>query len=181
MQKVLDHGYLSYVEHWGSDERIIEAARMSTGKGFRMWEPYWECQECMQGWHPTALDACGASAVCDGCGSSTQWKHIVKGDLGLLTYLNSNLHSGPFEFAGCIIEVQAPIFVFREWHRHRAHGTFRRVHRGPAGPRRDDPPAHRLCRGRRRLPVCARSLHHTGCSRGGDSRRPEAGERAGQQ
>lgn len=28
-------------------------------------------------------------------------------------------HSSPFEFAGMIIEVQAPIFVFREWHRHR--------------------------------------------------------------
>ncbi len=25
----------------------------------------------------------------------------------------------PFEMAGMIIEVQAPIFVFREWHRHR--------------------------------------------------------------
>lgn len=28
-------------------------------------------------------------------------------------------NSTPFEFAGCVIEVQAPIFVFREWHRHR--------------------------------------------------------------
>ena len=28
-------------------------------------------------------------------------------------------HAGPFEFAGMIIEVQAPIGVFREWHRHR--------------------------------------------------------------
>lgn len=28
-------------------------------------------------------------------------------------------HSTPFEFAGMVIEVQAPIFVFREWHRHR--------------------------------------------------------------
>lgn len=28
-------------------------------------------------------------------------------------------HSTPFEFAGMTIEVQAPIFVFREWHRHR--------------------------------------------------------------
>jgi thymidylate synthase (FAD) len=28
-------------------------------------------------------------------------------------------HSTPFEFAGMVIEVQAPILVFREWHRHR--------------------------------------------------------------
>lgn len=32
---------------------------------------------------------------------------------------NKPQHATPFEFAGMIIEVQAPIFVFREWHRHR--------------------------------------------------------------
>ena len=35
--KVLDHGYVKLVEHWGSDSRIIEAARMSTNKGFIGW------------------------------------------------------------------------------------------------------------------------------------------------
>lgn len=35
--KVLNYGYLDYIEHWGSDERIIESARMSTGKGFQGW------------------------------------------------------------------------------------------------------------------------------------------------
>ncbi len=34
---VLDEGYVSFVEGWGSDESIIEAARMSTGKGFNGW------------------------------------------------------------------------------------------------------------------------------------------------
>lgn len=34
---LLDHGYLMFVESWGADERIIEAARMSTGKGFLGW------------------------------------------------------------------------------------------------------------------------------------------------
>lgn len=117
--KLLDHGYLTIIESWGSDERIIEAARMSTGKGFRMWEPYYECRECVQGWHPTALDSRGESAVCDNCGSAMQWNHITKGDFGLLSFLSSNMHSTPFEMAGVVIEVQAPIFVFREWHRHR--------------------------------------------------------------
>lgn len=38
----------------------------------------------------------------------------------LATLFNSNpQHATPFEFAGMVIEVQAPIFVFREWHRHR--------------------------------------------------------------
>jgi hypothetical protein len=31
---VLERGYLEKIESWGSDERIVEAARMSTGKGF---------------------------------------------------------------------------------------------------------------------------------------------------
>lgn len=37
--KVLDHGYVALVESWGSDERIVEAARMSTDKGFQGWGP----------------------------------------------------------------------------------------------------------------------------------------------
>lgn len=50
-------------------------------------------------------------------GSFRGWERDEK----LLGFLfNSNPpHSTPFEFAGMIIEVQAPIFVFREWHRHR--------------------------------------------------------------
>lgn len=78
-KELLDHGYLKFIEHWGSDERIIEAARMSTDKGFLGWP----------------------------------------GDEKLLTYLYNNKHATPFEMAGVVIEVQAPIFVFREWHRHR--------------------------------------------------------------
>jgi len=42
-----------------------------------------------------------------------------KGDAGLLSYLYKNRHSTPFEMCGLTIEVQAPIFVFRQWHRHR--------------------------------------------------------------
>lgn len=76
---VLDHGYIELVEHWGSDERFIEAARMSTNKGFNGWEQ----------------------------------------DEKLLAYLYNNKHSTPFEMGGVVIEVSAPIFVFREWHRHR--------------------------------------------------------------
>ena len=76
---LLDHGYVKFIEHWGSDERIIEAARMSTNKGFVNWDE----------------------------------------DEKLLAYLYNNKHLTPFEMAGMVIEVKAPIFVFREWHRHR--------------------------------------------------------------
>lgn len=40
-------------------------------------------------------------------------------DRRLLRYLYENKHSTPFEFAGLSLEVRAPIFVFRQWHRHR--------------------------------------------------------------
>lgn len=50
-------------------------------------------------------------------GSFRGWEQDEK----LLGYLFNNRppHSTPFEFAGMVIEVQAPIFVFREWQRHR--------------------------------------------------------------
>ncbi|MEK6880593.1 MAG: FAD-dependent thymidylate synthase [Nanoarchaeota archaeon] len=41
------------------------------------------------------------------------------GDEKLLKYLYEHKHFTPFEMAGLIVEVKAPIFVFREWHRHR--------------------------------------------------------------
>lgn len=40
-------------------------------------------------------------------------------DLGLLQYLYEHRHDTPFEFVGATFEIKAPIFVFREWHRHR--------------------------------------------------------------
>jgi thymidylate synthase (FAD) len=97
--KVLDHGYVEFIESWGKgrDEHVIgttltgdvidyevgivEAARQSTQGNFRGWET----------------------------------------DQKLLAHLFNKKppHAGPFEFAGMVIEIQAPIFVFREWHRHR--------------------------------------------------------------
>lgn len=79
MEKVLDHGYVKIIDSWGSDESIIEAARMSMDGTFRGWD--------------------------------------IEGKL--LERLYSHKHMSPFEMAGLIIEVQAPIFIFREWHRHR--------------------------------------------------------------
>ena len=51
-------------------------------------------------------------------GSFRGWEHDSK----LLAHLYRNNHSTPFEFAGMVIEVKAPILVFREWHRHRTQG-----------------------------------------------------------
>ena len=107
---VLDHGYIALVESWGSDERIVESARMSTAKGFQGWGPF-DCPECM---HES-----GEGRIKDNC-SKCKDTSSIPGDEKLLRYLWEHKHATPFEMAGLIIEVQAPIFVFREWMRHRS-------------------------------------------------------------
>ena len=105
MIKVLNGGYIELIETWGSDERIIEAARMSTGKGFNGWGDTQHYEKCANYGEPL-------NKPCLDCGAAN-------GDEKLLGYLYNNKHMTPFEMAGMIIEVKAPIFVFREWHRHR--------------------------------------------------------------
>lgn len=121
---VLDHGYVELIECWGAGKEgldltvdrdsyngepyavmdadyevgIIEAARQSTQGSFR-------------GWAPTPC-SCDSSPHSESCSYSP-------GDARLLRHLYSNNHMTPFEFSGMIIEVQAPLMVFREWHRHR--------------------------------------------------------------
>lgn len=118
MMELLDHGYIKIVDTMGSDQSIIEAARMSTVKGFLGWEPG-QCPICLGSGKQTIGDKgdpwvvnCGA---CEGKGHHP-------GDQNLLRYLYTNRHDTPFEFAQIVFEVQAPIFVFREWHRHRTQG-----------------------------------------------------------
>jgi thymidylate synthase (FAD) len=41
------------------------------------------------------------------------------GDAKLINYLWKNRHTTPFEAVTFTFEVKAPIFVFRQWHRHR--------------------------------------------------------------
>lgn len=118
--KVLDHGYVKHIEQWGSDERIIEAARMSTDKGFLGWGKS-KCQHCdgtgrREEHSPTA--AAGYEYRTVTCAQCDGQPH-KPGDEKLLAYLYTHKHMTPFEMAGMTIEVQAPIFVFREWHRHR--------------------------------------------------------------
>lgn len=40
-------------------------------------------------------------------------------DINLLDYLYRNHHMSPFEMCELIVEVKVPLFVAREWHRHR--------------------------------------------------------------
>lgn len=76
---VLDHGYVRYIDHMGTDERIVEAARIS-------------------------------------------YKSPSKGpdqDKKLLNYLWKNKHTSPFEMCKVTLNIKMPIFVMRQYVRHR--------------------------------------------------------------
>lgn len=153
--RVLDNGYVKVINYMGRDEDVVEAARMSTGKGFLGWD--WEkdtysdavCTKCrthhlMESLPWAEIGEAGSEPVCTNC-----WKteiqliaRIANGfpgpampeeltkpkllgkkgqprDASLLEYLYANRHFTPFEMGDLIVEVKAPLFVFREWHRHR--------------------------------------------------------------
>jgi len=80
MIEVLDHGFVELVDFMGSDYRILQAARVSTG----------------------------------GTGKTTDEK-----DKLLIDYLYRNRHSSPFEKVIFEFHVKCPIFVVRQWFRHR--------------------------------------------------------------
>lgn len=76
---VLDHGFVRVVDYMGNDEAVVQAARVSYGKG-----------------------------------TDTPAK-----DKALIDYLMRNRHSSPFEMNEIKLHVKLPIFVARQWIRHR--------------------------------------------------------------
>jgi len=44
-----------------------------------------------------------------------------KRDRALVKFLAEHLHTTPFEHSGATFYIKAPLFVFRQWHRHRTH------------------------------------------------------------
>jgi len=151
--RILDHGYMKLITSWGTDEMIVESARMSTQKGFLGWgtgkqkHVCWGCKQTLTDEEVTRdpdisnfylhdhslfdkdANYSGAApspdrhpqirteAILPGLYECETF--VETGDEKLLSFMWKNAHSTPFEFVGATIEVQAPIFVFREWHRHR--------------------------------------------------------------
>ena len=76
---VLDHGFVRVVDYMGNDEAIVQAARVSYGRGTKK----------------------------------------VQEDRGLINYLLRHWHTTPFEMAEIKLHVKLPIFVARQWIRHR--------------------------------------------------------------
>jgi thymidylate synthase (FAD) len=77
--KVLDHGFIRVIDYMGDDAAIVQAARVSYGKGTKQ----------------------------------------VNQDKGLINYLMRHWHSTPFEMCEIKFHVKLPIFVARQWIRHR--------------------------------------------------------------
>ena len=76
---VLDHGFVRVVDYMGDDGAIVQAARVSYGRGTRR----------------------------------------VSEDEALIRYLMRHRHSTPFEMCEIKFHVKLPIFVARQWIRHR--------------------------------------------------------------
>lgn len=76
---VLDHGFVRVVDYMGDDSSVVQAARVSYGRGTRK----------------------------------------VSEDRGLIHYLLRHWHTTPFEMAEIKFHVKMPIFVARQWIRHR--------------------------------------------------------------
>jgi thymidylate synthase (FAD) len=76
---VLDHGFVRVVDYMGDDAAIVQAARVSYGRGTR----------------------------------------AARDDRGLIRYLMRHRHSTPFEMCEIKLHVKLPIFVARQWIRHR--------------------------------------------------------------
>jgi thymidylate synthase (FAD) len=76
---VLDHGFVRVIDYMGDDGAIVQAARVSYGKGTRR----------------------------------------VSEDRGLIQYLMRHRHTTPFEMCEIKYHVKLPIFVARQWIRHR--------------------------------------------------------------
>jgi thymidylate synthase (FAD) len=79
----LDHGFVRVVDYMGDDGAVVQAARVSYGKGTKK----------------------------------------VSEDRGLIRYLMRHRHTTPFEMAEIKLHVKLPIFVARQWIRHRASST----------------------------------------------------------
>ncbi len=77
--KVLDHGFVKLIDSMGDDSSIVQAARVSYGKGTKQ----------------------------------------VSEDRGLIRYLMRHDHTTPFEMVEFKFICRMPIFIARQWIRHR--------------------------------------------------------------
>ncbi len=108
----LDDVYVQLIKADGNDDLVLDAARVSTKKTFgggasAERDLYVNSRNEAVNWKasPEQVDGWLAEAIAK--------------DKGLINMLTRDRHGSPFEHVGLTVYVKAPIFVFREWHRHR--------------------------------------------------------------
>jgi len=94
--KILDHGFVRIVEAWGGGDHQFTPEALAKAK---------------KDYEAGIIEAARQSTQ----GSFRGWEK----DAHLLNYLYTNKHATPFEFAGMVLEIKCPMFVVREWQRHR--------------------------------------------------------------
>lgn len=118
-KQVLDKGYVKLSNRMGSDEYIVECARMSTGGGFVSWAPYRKCKNEACGFMESLVVPCAFVMLCRNLACNHDWVNYPDGDLGMLRHMMREAHSSPYEFGELVVEVKGPLMVYREWQRHR--------------------------------------------------------------
>lgn len=114
--KIHEHGHIILEAHMGSDIDVVNSARVSFNEDGQLHFP--TCNACIGEERDPQCDCGHARHYRDNPPSA-----LAKKDRGLINFLMKNGHGSPFESVALRFDVKAPIFVFREWHRHRAgHG-----------------------------------------------------------
>lgn len=100
-QTVLDHGFVRLDGVLADDLSVVNSARVSLGKRSEL--------------EKVSLRQPGSSP------SEYQGfeERLKKADVGLINFLLRERHGTPFEHNAFRFHVKAPLFVFREWQRHR--------------------------------------------------------------
>ena len=106
--KVLDHGYLEYIDHMGSDLTICQSARVSFDK-----DTTWEEYDCKT--EPIQYE--------DGSYSrelvTTCKQRLREGDKKLIHYLSKNNHWTPFAHPQITLRVKAPVSIRTQLFKHK--------------------------------------------------------------
>lgn len=96
------------IQKVGGDHMVVAAARVSTS-GQEAEELAWVTCPLHSKYDPEYT-------ICELC---APYREKEKEHAGLINYLMKHRHGTPFEHGSLTFFVHAPIFVWREWHRHR--------------------------------------------------------------